>query len=111
MARRAARSARGGSMSDGGIPVGRYRERLAAARREAAAAGLDALLVGVGADLQSLAGYAAIPLERLTLLVVPAVEGVPLTLVAPRLEAAPARSCPAAATRAVTVATWEETED
>ena len=32
-----------------GIPAGRYVERLAAARREAGAAGLDALLVGVGA--------------------------------------------------------------
>ena len=33
--------------------------------------GLDALLVGVGADLRYLAGYAALPLERLTLLVIP----------------------------------------
>ena len=94
-----------------GIPAERYATRLAAARREAAAAGLDALLVGVGADLQYLAGYAAHPLERLTLLVVPAAAGAPMTLVAPRLEATPARTCPAAQTGAVTVATWEETED
>ena len=98
-------------MTGGWIPAERYAERLAAARRGTAAAGLDALLVGVGADLRYLAGYAAMPLERLTLLVVPAVDGAPLTLIAPRLEATPARSCPAVTTGAVTVATWEETED
>jgi Xaa-Pro aminopeptidase len=97
-------------MNDG-IPAGRYAERLAAARREAAAAGLDALLVGVGADLRYLAGYAAMPLERLTMLVVPTAAGAPITLIAPRLEATPARTCPAAATGAVMVATWEETDD
>jgi len=98
-------------MSDLGIPAGRYAERLEAARLEAAMAGLDALLVGVGADLRYLAGYEAMPLERLTLLVVPAAPGAPLTLVAPRLEVTPARTCPAAATGAVEVATWEETGD
>ena len=33
------------------------------------------------------------PLERLTLLVLPAGDGAPVTLVAPRLEATPARAC------------------
>lgn len=94
-----------------GVPAARYAERLAAARREAASAGLDALLVGVGADLRYLAGYEALPLERLTLLVVPAAEGAPMTLVAPRLEATPARTCPAGVVGAVQIATWEETED
>ena len=94
-----------------GIPAGRYVERLAAARRETAAAGIDALLVGVGADLRYLAGYEALPLERLTLLVVPAAEGAPMTLVAPRLEATPARTCPAGDAGVVEIATWEETED
>ena len=93
------------------IPADRFGERLARARVAAAAAGLDALLVGVGADLRYLAGYGALPLERLTLLVIPTAPGAALTLLAPRLEATPARSCPAAATGAVTVATWEETED
>jgi Xaa-Pro aminopeptidase len=93
------------------IPVGRYLERLARARSAAAGAGLDALLVGVGADLRYLAGYTAMPLERLTLLVVPSDAGSPLTLIAPRLEATPARACPAASAGAVTVVTWEETED
>jgi Xaa-Pro aminopeptidase len=93
------------------IPATRYPERIAGARRAAAEAGLDALLVGVGADLRYLAGYEALPLERLTLLVVPAADEAPVTLVAPRLEATPARSCPGVAAGAVTVATWEETED
>jgi Xaa-Pro aminopeptidase len=93
------------------IPAARHLERLAAARREAAGAGLDALLIGVGADLKYLAGYYAHPLERLTLLVVPAREDVPMTLVAPRLEATPALACPAVEAGAVEVATWEETED
>ena len=45
------------------------------APRRPRAAGLDALLVGVGADLRYLAGYDALPLERLTLLVLPADRG------------------------------------
>ena len=94
-----------------GIPATRYGERLAAARGEAAAAGLDALLIGVGADLRYLTGYEAMPLERLTMLIVPAADAAPLTLIAPRLEAAPARLCAAAASGAVEVVTWEETDD
>lgn len=94
-----------------GIPQERYAARLAGARMAGAAAGLDALLVSVGADLRYLTGYEALPLERLTLLVIPTGEGTPLTLVAPRLEATPARTCPAAVAGAVHVATWEETED
>jgi Xaa-Pro aminopeptidase len=94
-----------------GIPQHRYAERLAGARAAAAAARLDALLVSVGADLRYLAGYEAIPLERLTLLVLPVRQGAPITLVAPRLEATPARTCPAALAGTLEVATWEETED
>jgi len=94
-----------------GIPATRYGERLAAARGEAAAAGLDALLIGVGADLRYLTGYEAMPLERLTMLLVPAADAAPLTLIAPRLEAAPARLYAAAASGAVEVVTWEETDD
>ncbi len=51
------------------------------------------------------------PLERLTMLVLPATTGAPLTLIAPRLEATPARTCAAAAAGSVEVVTWEETED
>jgi Xaa-Pro aminopeptidase len=47
--------------------------------------GVDALLLSLGADLPWLSGYEAMPLERLTMLVVPADEAA--TLVVPRLEA------------------------
>jgi Xaa-Pro aminopeptidase len=94
-----------------GIPIERYGERLAAARREASRAGLDALLVGVGADLRYLTGYEAMPLERLTMLVLPSMDTAPVTLIAPRLEVTPARGCAAARSGAVEIATWEETQD
>jgi Xaa-Pro aminopeptidase len=90
-------------------PASRYAERIARAQAGARARAIDALLVGVGPDLVYLTGYTAIPLERLTMLVVPA-EGV-VTLLAPRLEETPARDCPAAVAGAVAVVTWEETED
>jgi len=91
------------------IGAGRLAHRLSRARQVATAAGLDALLVGVGADLRYLAGYAAQPLERLTMLVVPA-NGRP-TLVVPRLEAMAARACPVAEAGTVGVADWDETDD
>jgi Xaa-Pro aminopeptidase len=91
------------------IPPSRYGERLSRARELTAARGLDALLIGVGPDLRYLSGYEAMPLERLTMLVVPVIG--PITLVAPRLEAAPARTSPAVAGGLVEVATWEETDD
>ncbi len=91
------------------IPVARFGERIARARRLADAAGLDALLIGVGPDLDYLAGYPAMPLERLTMLVIPS--SGPSTLVVPRLEVAPARLCPAVDGGFIDVVTWEETED
>ncbi|MGO9965221.1 MAG: M24 family metallopeptidase [Acidimicrobiales bacterium] len=47
--------------------------------------GFDALLLSLGADLPWLTGYEAMPLERLTMLVVPADDNA--TLVVPELEA------------------------
>ena len=91
------------------IPPERYAERLAAAQALASDAGLAAILVGVGADLRYLAGYPAMPLERLTMLVIPAVGE--MALVAPRLEATPARACPPAAAGDLPVVTWEESDD
>ena len=87
----------------------RYRDRLAAARDLARDAGFDAILVGVGADMRYLAGYPATPMERLTMLVIPTAGD--WALVAPRLEATPARSCPPAAAGLLPVVTWEEMED
>jgi len=91
------------------IPAMRFVERLAAARGLARRARLDAVLVGVGADLRYLAGYAAMPLERLTMLVIPA-EGE-WTLLVPQLESAPARLCPPATLGDLKVVTWEEGDD
>ena len=66
--------------------------RLAAVQREAADRGIDAVLVAPGPDLRYLVGYDAVPLERLTCLVIPAA-GDPL-LVAPRLELLAAQASP-----------------
>ncbi len=98
-----------GSSTPPPIPPGRYRERLARAQALTNARGFAALLIGVGADLRYLTGYVAMPLERLTMLIVPA--SGPSRLVVPRLEAAPARLSPAAAAGDVAVTTWEETDD
>ncbi|MBI3745624.1 MAG: aminopeptidase P family protein, partial [Chloroflexi bacterium] len=91
------------------IPDERYGARLALAQELAAERGVSALLVGVGSDLHYLTGYDAMPLERLTMLVVPAT-GRP-TLVAPRLEAMAAAGCAAARIDVVDVAAWDETDD
>ena len=66
---------------------------------------LDALLLSTGADLPWLTGYTAMPLERLTMLVLPA-EG-DATLVVPRLEAPRVTARP----ELFAVRAWEETED
>lgn len=67
--------------------------------------GIDALLITPGADLRYLTDYHALPLERLTCLIVPA-HAEPI-LVVPALEELAARHG-AADTR---IATWTETED
>lgn len=91
------------------IPPERYRDRLSKAAVAAERHGLDALLIGVGSDLRYLTGYVAMPLERLTMLVVPA-GGAPRLFV-PRLEALPARSSPATKAGLVEVVAWDETDD
>lgn len=86
--------------------------RLADARERLAADGADALLVGPGADLAHLTGHHALPLERLTMLVVPA--RAPATLVVPRLEEPLARDGLARAGTPfdeVAIVAWEETDD
>lgn len=91
------------------IPADRYGARIDAARRGLAASGADSVLVGVGADLRYLTGYVALPLERLTMLVLPATGRA--TLVVPRLEATPAAGSPAALAGLVEIAAWDETDD
>jgi Xaa-Pro aminopeptidase len=68
--------------------------RIARAQDAMAESGVDALIVTPGADLRYLTGYAAMPLERLTALILPA-DGDPVLLV-PELEAPEAERSPAA---------------
>jgi Xaa-Pro aminopeptidase len=88
------------------IPAARFADRIARAAEATTAGSFDALLVGVGPDLRYLTGYEALPLERLTMLVIPAAAAP--RLVAPRLELAAAR---AGVRPDVAIVTWEETED
>ncbi len=67
--------------------------------------GLDALLLSTGADLPYLTGYEAMPLERLTMLVVPV--DADAVLVVPRLEAPRVVVQP----DAFTIRSWDETDD
>lgn len=82
-----------------------YTARLERTRDRLRRAAVDALLVSVGADLPYLIGYEAMPLERLTMLVLPS-DGVP-TLLVPALEA------PRVDDRqgAFVIRAWGETED
>jgi Xaa-Pro aminopeptidase len=89
------------------IPAARFADRIARAAGATIDRGFDALLVGVGPDLRYLTGYEALPLERLTMLVVRPAPAAP-RLVAPRLELAAAR---AGVRPDVAIITWEETED
>ena len=92
-----------------GASADTFAGRLERARAGLEARGADALLIGVGADLVYLTGYAAMPLERLTMLLL-AREGAPV-LVAPRLEAMAAAISPAGAAGLVEIAAWDETDD
>jgi Xaa-Pro aminopeptidase len=95
-----------GAASHPTIPAERFADRLGRARAIVARDGLAAALSGVGPDLEYLTGYRAMPLERLTMLVI--VPGAEPTLIVPRLEEPAAR----AGTRTpLAVATWMETED
>lgn len=82
-------------------------DRLDRVRERLADLDVSALLVGPSADLRWLVGYQAMPLERLTMLVVPA-DGDP-TLLVPTLEQARAEA--SGAGDLVRVETWEETDD
>lgn len=82
-----------------------YLDRLARVRSAMAAQEVDVLLLSVGHDLPYLTGYLAMPLERLTMLVVPQ-EG-DATLVIPRLEAPRVIEQPGV----FTLRPWGETAD
>ncbi|MFN2555930.1 MAG: M24 family metallopeptidase [Nitriliruptorales bacterium] len=81
--------------------------RLERAQRVLRERDVDALLAGPSADLYWLVGYRAPPLERLTLLVLPA--NGPAALIVPELEAPRARA--SGAGELVEILTWQEHED
>ncbi|MFL6240479.1 MAG: M24 family metallopeptidase [Actinomycetes bacterium] len=87
--------------------VNELTSRVARAQSLMREAGVDVLLLSPGADLRYLSGYAAIALERLTCLVLPA-EGDP-RLVVPRLEQPAAAASPAGEFLEIVV--HEETDD
>jgi len=80
--------------------------RIARMRVRLEETGADALIVGPGADLAHLTGYRAMPLERVTMLVI-AREGR-ARLVVPRLERPVAEEALAAD---VDIVAWEDTDD
>ena len=82
-----------------------FADRLDRARELMAERGVDMLLLSVGADLPYFCGYEAMPLERLTMLVVPR-DGA-ATLVVPRMEAPRVAERP----EVFGIRPWDETED
>lgn len=92
-------------MSAASFSTGVYLDRIARVRTVMNERGVDAVLLSVGHDLPYLTGYLAMPLERLTMLVLPR-EGE-ATLVIPRLEAPRVVEQPGA----FQLLPWDETED
>jgi Xaa-Pro aminopeptidase len=82
-----------------------YLDRLGRVRAAMAEQGVDVLLLSLGHDLPYLTGYHAMPLERLTMLVVP--RDAEATLLVPRLEAPRVAEQPGVFTLRI----WDETED
>lgn len=82
-----------------------YLDRLARVRTAMTEQGVDTLLLSVGHDLPYLTGYLAMPLERLTMLVVP--RDGDATLLIPKLEAPRVEPQPGV----FELLPWAETED
>jgi len=82
-----------------------YLDRLARVRAAMAEHDIDTVLLSVGHDLPYLTGYTAMPLERLTMLVVP--RDAAVTMVIPALEAPRVSEVPGV----FDLLPWGETED
>jgi Xaa-Pro aminopeptidase len=82
-----------------------FHERTDRVRARMGELGVDVLLLSVGPDLPYLTGYEAMPLERLTMLVLP--RDGDATLVVPRLEAPRVVERP----EVFALRTWDETDD
>jgi Xaa-Pro aminopeptidase len=89
--------------------VDTHRDRLSRTAAEAAARGVDAVLITPSRDYAYLLGYEAPAMERLTCLVIPA-DGRP-SLVLPRLEEPLARHELGELTDQLEVIPWDETDD
>ena len=82
-----------------------YRERLDRARAEMKSRGVDAMILSLGHDMPYLMGYLAMPLERLTMLVIP--QQGEASLIIPRLEAPRVHEM----NDVFAMVPWNETED
>src|ERR1051325_6553873 len=82
-----------------------FADRIARARTVMGERDVDVLLLSVGRDLPYLTGYEAMPLERLTMLVVP--KDGEATLVVARMEAPRVVELP----EVFKLLPWNETED
>ncbi len=82
-----------------------FGERLSRVRQAMETGGIDAVLLSVGPDLPWLIGYEAMPLERLTMLVVPVDK--PAKLILPAFEAARVVEHP----ELFAIEGWGETDD
>jgi Xaa-Pro dipeptidase len=82
-----------------------FTDRLERARQSMRAQGVDVALLSLGLDMPYLTGYNAMPLERLTMLVLPAHGDA--TIVVPGLEAPRVTLMPGV----FTLLPWSETED
>jgi Xaa-Pro aminopeptidase len=82
-----------------------YLDRIHRARATMVETGVDVMLLSVGSDLPYLTGYDAMPLERLTMLVVP--RDGEATMVIPRLEAPRVIEQPGV----FGLQRWDETDD
>ena len=82
-----------------------FADRLERARQSMRAQGVDVALLSLGLDMPYLTGYNAMPLERLTMLVLPAHGDA--TIVVPGLEAPRVTLMPGV----FTLLPWSETED
>ena len=82
-----------------------YAERLGRARAEMKRSGVDAMILSLGHDMPYLMGYLAMPLERLTMLVIP--QDGEASLIIPRLEGPRVHQM----NDVFTMVPWNETED
>jgi Xaa-Pro aminopeptidase len=82
-----------------------YAHRIGRVRARMADIGIDVLLLSVGPDLPYLTGYEAMPLERLTMLVLPRTGDAQLVI--PRLEAPRVTPRP----ELFALVEWDETDD